>query len=470
MHGIELDRASFRDNSGFIFSKQGSLYRQVNSSYKEEFDAYVDSGLHQALVNKGYIVDHEEVSLDEYCRENLYKVIKPVFIPYLTYPYEWSFSQLQDAAKLTLDIQLLALDFGFTLKDASAFNIQFYQGRPVLIDTLSFTQYRQGPWVAYRQFCQHFLAPLLLKKYCDHRLGRMAELYIDGIPLDLASRLLPLRTWFSFNALSHIHLHSKMQSHYSASGVGGSQRMEKVSSKMGIGKLGALISNLKSYVEGLRWASANTEWGNYYENTNYSQTSMQGKQDLIESYLKKIGKPISLLADLGANNGHFSRLASQYSQRVVSFDVDELAVEQNYLKARAEGDTKILPVVLDLFNPSPSLGWGNEERNSFVCRGKFDVIIALALIHHLAISNNVPLKKIIRLLHKLVTDCLIIEFVPKSDSQVEHLLSTREDIFPDYHEQGFELALQGCFTIASKDKVPHSNRTLYCLKRESRLS
>ncbi|PKG56041.1 class I SAM-dependent methyltransferase [Shewanella sp. GutDb-MelDb] len=465
MDGIEVHSASFRDNSGFIFSKQGSLYRQVNSSYKEEFDAYVDSGLHQALVNKGYIVDHEEVNLDEHCRENVHKVIKPVLIPYLTYPYEWSFSQLQDAAKLTLNIQLLALDFGFTLKDASAFNIQFYEGRPILIDTLSFTQYKQGPWAAYRQFCQHFLAPLLLKKYCDHRLGRMAELFIDGIPLDLASRLLPLRTWFSFNTLSHIHLHSKMQSHYSASGDDGSQRMAKVNSKMDITKLGALITNLKSYVEGLRWSSANTEWGDYYDHTNYSKTSMQGKQDLIESYLKNLGKKVSLLGDLGANNGHFSRLASQYSHRVVSFDFDELAVERNYLKARAEGDTKLLPVVLDLFNPSPSIGWGNEERSSFVYREKFDVIIALALIHHLAISNNVPLNKIITLLHNLVTDCLIIEFVPKTDSQVEHLLSTREDIFPDYHEQGFEQALQGYFTVTSKDKVPDSNRMLYCLKR-----
>jgi hypothetical protein len=470
MQGIEVHRASFRDNSGFIFSKQGCLYRQVNSSYKEEFDAYVGSGLHQALVNKGYIVDHEEMSLDEHCRENVHKVIKPVLIPYLTYPYEWSFSQLQDAAKLTLDIQLLALDYGFTLKDASAFNIQFYEGRPVLIDTLSFTQYRQGPWVAYRQFCQHFLAPLLLKKYCDHRLGRMAELYIDGIPLDLASRLLPLRTWFSFNTLSHIHLHSKMQSHYSGSGDGGSQHIEKVSSKMDISKLGALTSSLRAYVEGLQWSSANTEWGDYYENTNYSQASMQGKQELIESYLKGFGKSVTLLGDLGANNGHFSRLASQYSHRVVSFDFDELAVEQNYLRVRAEGDKSILPVVLDLFNPSPSIGWGNEERNSFVYRGKFEVIIALALIHHLAISNNVPLKKIINLLQSLVTDYLIIEFVPKSDSQVEHLLATREDIFPDYHEQGFELVLQGCFTIINKDKVPHSNRTLYCLKRDSTLS
>ncbi|WP_299808082.1 class I SAM-dependent methyltransferase [uncultured Shewanella sp.] len=470
MDDIEVHRASFRDNSGFIFSKQGSLYRQVNSSYKEEFDAYVESGLHQALVKKGYIVDHEEMSLDEHCRDNVHKVIKPVLIPYLTYPYEWSFSQLQDAAKLTLDIQLLALDFGFTLKDASAFNIQFYEGRPVLIDTLSFAPYRQGPWVAYRQFCQHFLAPLLLKKYCDHRLGRMAELYIDGIPLDLTSRLLPVRTWFSFNALSHIHLHAKMQSRYSASGGNGSQQVEKMSSKMDISKLGALIESLKAYVEGLRCPSTNTEWSDYYENTNYTQASMLGKQELIEGYLKSFAKPVSLLADLGANNGHFSRLASKYSRRVVSFDFDELAVEQNYLKVRAEGDKNVLPVVLDLFNPSPSIGWGNEERSSFVDREKFEVIIALALIHHLAISNNVPLKKIIHLLHNLVTDYLIIEFVPKSDSQVEHLLATREDIFPDYHEEGFEQALQGCFTIMSKDIVPQSVRTLYCLKRDSTLS
>ncbi|MDO6677544.1 class I SAM-dependent methyltransferase [Shewanella sp. 4_MG-2023] len=465
MECFEVHRASFRDNSGFIFNWQGSLYRQVNASFSGEYEAYISSGLHQALVDKGFIVDHDEVELNGFSGPNHHKVIKPTLIPYLTYPYEWSFSQLQDAAKLTLEIQLLALQFGFTLKDASAFNIQFHQGRPILIDTLSFISYQKGPWLAYRQFCQHFLAPLLLKKYCDHRLGRMSELYIDGLPLDLTSQLLPIKTWFSFNAVSHIHLHSRAQSHYSASGGHGSERMESASVKMDSAKLGALTSNLLNYVSKLQVKADKTEWANYYGNTNYATDAMQGKVDLIESYLKNIAGKIQLLADLGANNGYFSRLASQYADNVVSFDIDEFAVEQNYLTVKAGDNKNVLPVVLDLFNPSASIGWANEERDSFVSRGKFEVVIALALIHHLAISNNVPLKKIVHLLSQMVTGWLIIEFVPKTDSQVEHMLATREDIFTDYHEQGFEQVLTGYFTIKNKDKVPNSDRTLYCLQK-----
>ena len=467
MDDIEIHKASFRDNSGFVFSHRGCLYRQVNRSFKEEFDSYIDSGLHQALVSRGYIVDHKEVELDFYHSNKAYKIIKPVYIPYLTYPYEWSFSQLQDAALLTLNIQLLALEFGFTLKDANAYNIQFYEGRPIFIDTLSFIRYEKGPWVAYRQFCQHFLAPLSLKKWCDHRLGRMAELYIDGVPLDLASRLLPIRSWFDFNTLSHIHLHSRMQDHYGAKAEQGNAQITKVKKQMNATKVGALIANLKSHVERLQWTSTKSEWGHYYENTNYENTAMQGKFSIIENYLLGLGKKISLLADIGANTGYFSRLSSKFSQQVVSFDIDEFAVEQNYIKAKAEGDKSILPVVLDLFNPSPSIGWRNDERSSFVHRGKFEVVIALALIHHLAITNNVPLEKIANLMHTLVTDFLIIEFVPKDDSQVKRLLETREDIFPNYHEQGFEQALQGRFNLVHKDRIPHSSRTLYFLERVS---
>ncbi|MFT5788735.1 MAG: hypothetical protein ACI8SJ_000842 [Shewanella sp.] len=467
MDRIEIHQASFRDNSGFIFRHLGCLYRQVNTSFKEEFDGYMKSGLHAALVDRGYIIEHEEVMLDAYQTENVYKTLKPQCVSYLTYPYEWSFSQLKDAALLTLDIQLLALEFGFTLKDASAYNIQFHEGRPVLIDTLSFIRYREGPWVAYRQFCQHFLAPLLLKKYRDHRLGRLAELYIDGVPLDLASRLLPARSWFSFGALSHLHLHAWMQRRFGASAAGKKQSLTPAWSQMDLSKLGALMSSLRTYIATLRWKSTDSEWGNYYDNTNYDEEAMQAKSELIRDYLSGFGRQIELLADLGANSGQFSRLARQFSRQVVSFDIDELAVEQNYLRVKQEGDKTILPVVQDLFNPSPAIGWGNHERDSFVERGRFEVVIALALIHHLAISNNVPLIKIIALLHALVTDWLIIEFVPKEDSQVQRLLATREDIFPNYHEQGFEEALKGRFDIMRKDRLPHSSRVLYCLKRES---
>ncbi|MCJ2376887.1 class I SAM-dependent methyltransferase [Vibrio sp. ZSDZ34] len=466
MNGFQEHDASFRDSSGFVFTHDGNLYRQVNEVFKDEFDAYINSGLHQALLDKGYVVDHKEVELMGNDTHEAYKILKPNYIPYLTYPYEWTFSQLKDAALLTLNIQLLALEYGFTLKDASAYNVQFFEGKPIFIDTLSFIRYTSGAWTAYRQFCQHFLVPLSLKKWRDYRLGRMAQLYIDGIPLDLASKLLPVRSWFNISTLSHIHLHAKMQAHYGNSTKERVVRAKKIKSNLTKTKLLALVNNLKHSVEGIDWLPRNSEWGNYYENTNYNSLAMDGKLDIVEKFLCSISKDIPLLADIGANAGNFSRLAAKYAKQVVSFDIDEVAVEHNYLAAKANKEISILPVVLDLFNPSPAIGYENKERISFSQRGNFQVIIALALIHHLAIVNNTPLNKIVDMFHSLVTEILIIEFVPKIDSQVKVLLETREDVFPDYHEDGFEEALQGKFTVVKKELVPDSCRTIYILYKD----
>ncbi len=186
--------SSFRDPSGFVFRHAGEVYRQVNAGYAGQFEHFLSSGLYDALVSKGYLIAHEDVSDPDIPRApDCHRILKPRAIPYISYPYEWSFSQLKDAAMLTLRIQTVALKHGFVLKDASAYNIQFDQGRPVFIDTLSFETYQEGaPWVAYRQFCQHFLAPLALMARIDVDLGKLLTTHIDCVPLSLASRLLPL--------------------------------------------------------------------------------------------------------------------------------------------------------------------------------------------------------------------------------------------------------------------------------------
>jgi len=191
--------SSFRDPSGFVFWQDGAIYRQINTIYKEDYDRLMTSGLHKALVEEGLIVSHEEVALQSAAPQVAYKVIRPDQVPFISYPYEWSFSQLKGAALATLRIQRKALDFGMSLKDCSAYNMQFMKGKPVFIDTLSFEKYQEGsPWVAYRQFCQHFLAPLALMSHRDSRLGQLLRIHLDGVPLDLASKLLPRRTHFSF--------------------------------------------------------------------------------------------------------------------------------------------------------------------------------------------------------------------------------------------------------------------------------
>ena len=450
---------SFRDPSGFLFFRDGSLYRQVNTCYKENYDLLAGSGLYDKLVKNNLLIPHEETDKSYALSDQAYKVIKPERVPFISYPYEWCFSQLKDAALTTLKIQKTALDFGMSLKDSSAYNIQFYNGKPVFIDTLSFEKYKEGePWVAYRQFCQHFLAPLTLMMYKDVRLNQLFRIYIDGVPLDLASSLLPLRTNFSFSLLSHIHLHAKSQKHYADKAVKPVHRQVKKIALLG------LVDNLQTAINKLSWKAAGTEWGDYYHDTNYSSTAQQHKKEIIETYLEKY-KPQNVW-DLGANNGFFSRVAAKKNIPTIAYDIDPVAVELDYLECRRNKETYLLPLLQDLTNPSPGIGWKNEERMSFIERGPADMAMALALIHHLAISNNVPFADIAVFFHK-VCKTLVIEFVPKNDSQVQRLLTTREDIFPHYTQQDFEKVFSGFFDIIGSESIKESERTLYLMRRKA---
>ena len=464
--------SSFRDPSGFVFSHNGSIYRQINESFAAAFDQFMESGLYQALVAKGYLISHEDVTASDIPREpGCHKVIAPQQIPYISYPYEWSFSQLKDAAMLTLRIQTVALKHGFVLKDASAYNIQFLNGKPVFIDTLSFEPYNEGsPWVAYRQFCQHFLAPLALIAYVDVDLGKLLVTHIDGVPLALASKLLPTRTRLNYALQAHIHLHAKLQSDY-ADAAGGSASNDSATnattkaSKAKLSSVGlqAIVESLANSVRKLEWKPPKTEWGDYYDHTNYSNDSTSRKQELVSQLLSNIGQPLRIVHDLGANTGEYSRIAANHADLVVSQDIDPVAVERNYRQVKASEPRNVLPLLQDLFSPSPAIGWANEERDSFRQRGRCDAILALALVHHLAISNNTPLDRIAALLAELA-DWLIIEFVPKSDSQVIRLLETRQDIFPNYTEAGFEQAFGEYFEISQKEPVTGSERSLYLLR------
>jgi ribosomal protein L11 methylase PrmA len=380
-------------------------------------------------------------------------------VPFISYPYEWSFGQLKDAALATLTIQNRALKLGMSLKDASAYNIQFFKGRPTLIDTLSFEIYKEGePWVAYRQFCQHFLAPLALMAYRDSRLSQLLRVHIDGIPLDLVSELLPGRTRLNFGIASHIHLHAAAQKRYADVVVSRARKGRTMSHDAFIG----LVESLRKTIQKLEWKPTGTEWSNYYAANNYTDKAFEHKKVIVGEWLGKIGA--KLVWDLGANTGIFSRVAIGKGAYVVSADIDPAAVEVNYRLVKQGKEQNILPLVLDLTNPSPAIGWENSERDTFIQRGPVDAVLALALIHHLAISNNVPLRRVA----EFFANCgewLIIEFVPKSDSQVLKLLSSREDIFIDYSFEGFEEAFNKRFIIKESKAVMDSERRMYLLKR-----
>lgn len=451
--------SSFRDPSGFLFRRDGRLFRQINQVYAEDYRLLMESGLHDRLVDKGLLIPHREVEIDPPGPDVAFRVIEPELVPFISYPYEWSFSQLQDAALTTLRIQKLALKHGMTLKDASAYNVQFHRGRPLIIDTLSFTAYEDGaPWVAYRQFCQHFLAPLALMAHKDVRLGSLLRTGIDGVPLDLASALLPLRTRLDMGLLMHIHAHAASQKKHEDRRK--SARDTTISSRAMVG----IVDSLRGCVRKLKWKPAGTEWGSYYSDTNYSDASLARKRELVAALLAQTDA--TTVWDLGANNGFFSRVASDRGLFTISSDIDPVAVEKNWREVKEKGEQNLLPLLMDLTNPSPDLGWDHAERTSFLGRGPADTVLALALIHHLAISNNVPLPRLAGFFAR-AGRWLIIEFVPKGDSQVDRLLATREDVFPDYHEAGFEAAFSQEFDIVSSESIEGSKRTLYLLKRRA---
>jgi hypothetical protein len=460
------NHGSFRDPCGFLFYRHNTLYRQVNNIYKDNYEQLNASGLYQQLVDKGLLVPHEEVDVEFMVPENGFKVIQPELIPFISYPYEWSFSQLKDAALTTLAIQEMAFEKGMSLKDASAYNIQFSKGKAIFIDTLSFEAYKEGePWVAYRQFCQHFLAPLALMSLKDIRLGQLLKVHIDGIPLDLAASLLPFSARFNMSTYMHIILHGKSQKRHESSTTKPIQNKHN-NNKPKVSKLGfqGIINSLKKAVQKLHWQPEGTEWDDYYNDTNYSNESMIHKEEIVSQYLSQTAP--KTVWDLGANDGRFSRLASQQKIHTVAFDVDPSAVEKNYLNVIKHNEQNMLPLMIDLTNPSAAIGWKNRERDSFIQRGPVDTVLALALIHHLAISNNVPLIKIADFFSTL-SKHLVIEFVPKEDSQVQRLLATREDVFPNYTQEEFKKEFSHYFDIQASTPVKNSKRTLFLLKRKS---
>jgi hypothetical protein len=420
------------------------------------------SGLYQDLVDRHLLISHAEVSPNLVASGDAYKIIQPEPVIFISYPYEWSFSQLKDAALTTLVIQKCALERGMSLKDASAYNIQFHNGQPVLIDTLSFERYQEGnPWTAYRQFCQHFLAPLALMSRQDVRLNQLLRVYIDGVPLDLASTLLPFRTRFSPSLLMHIHLHATAQKRYADQKIDKKTRRRQLSRNAFVG----LIDSLQAAVRRLTWTPVGTEWADYYTDTNYNSSAETHKRQLITDFLSRAQPQTAW--DLGANTGRYSRLASDQGIHTVACDIDPGAVELNYLECKEKSETHTLPLVIDLTNPSSDIGWHHKERDAMLRRGPADVVMALALVHHLAIGNNVPLDHLADFFSE-AGQWLIIEFVPKSDSQVQRLLAFREDIFSSYNQADFEKAFAPRFQIHAAEQIRESERSLYLMQRRQK--
>lgn len=457
---------SFRDPAGFIFVHNGELYRQVNLVGKQDYEFFMSSGLYAALSDAGLLVSHEELKAPPRLADSRlrYKIIKPTRVPFVSYPYEWTFSQLKDAALLTLGIQKIALVHGMILKDASAFNVQFVGNRAIFIDTLSFRIYKKGaPWDGYKQFCQHFIAPLTLAAYTSPAAISTLKVFLDGIPLNFAAQLLPAKSKMRWGQLAHLHLHAASQKRYDKANLNPKAKPRTISPTA----LQGLLSSLQKTISRLNLPKQRSEWGDYYDNTNYSSAAFTTKKKIVKQLLGKLPETPKVVWDMGANDGTFSELAAKLGADTVSFDIDYQAVEKNYAKERDNGMSKlILPLVQDLSNPSPALGWAHQERSSLEERGPADVALALALVHHLAIGNNSPLIDIASFFRSICRH-LIIEFIPKEDSKVEILLRGRNNIFTDYDIEHFEAAFGQHFKLISRVPVTGSRRVIYLYKAKA---
>lgn len=454
---VEVHSASFRDTAGFVFRHKGTLYRQVNPSGAVDYEALMSTGLYHELARLGWLVSHEEPDATPTTQLTAYKIIRPHELSVISYPYEWCFGQLKDAALLTLDIQLLALKFGMSLKDASAYNIQYDKCRPILIDTLSFEIYEEGaPWPAYRQFCSHFLAPLALMAKREIRLGKLSQNYINGIPLDLASKLLPIRTYLNPSLLAHLHLHAKTQQRYAS---GRKSHKQPLVSKIG---LTGLLTGLRHTIEKLCWSPVGTQWADYYESNNYSNTAFEYKRWLVDTLIAKTG--IGTVWDIGANSGTFSEIAARYATDVLSFDSDPAAVEQHYSRNKTSSQSHCLPLVMDITSPTPAIGWAGQERESLAQRGPANTIMMLAIIHHLVLSNNTPIVQV-RDYTASLCRFLIIEFVPLDDIQAQRLVRGRDNMFGDYNKLAFETVFSERFDLLESATILGTDRVIYLMKK-----
>jgi precorrin-6B methylase 2 len=455
MSDIALEPGSFRDRTARVFYHDGRIFRGLDASALREWEALSATGFYRTFSCKGSIVptrrgDISSLPLPE-SDHPWAGVLEHERLPFVSYPYEWSFEMLKDAALLQLDLVLSALEEGMSLKDASAYNIQWKGASPVFVDIASFyTREEREPWVGYRQFCQMFLYPLL-----PWMRGN-----IDGIDAEVCLRLMSARDYLRSGVLSHVYLQAKAQAAYSSTTRNVRADLQQAGFDARIIKANA--TGLRATISGLQWKPKSSTWSDYDKCGHYEATAAAQKQDFVREIAG--AREWSLVWDIGCNIGVFSRIAASRSGYVVAMDADHVAVDRLYRSLKTEGVPNILPLVVNITDPSPNLGWRNLERKRINERGRPDLVLALALIHHVVIGGNIPLGEFVQWLRDLGGD-LVIEFVTRDDPMVVTLLRNKDDHYFDYDEQVFERELSRRFRIAKRQALGSGTRILYYAQR-----
>lgn len=455
-----MDPASFRDPSGRVYIRDGRVFRTVMPCASEDFNYVKSTGLIEELEREGLIVESIQIdpaTLGEEAIGACYVMEHPR-LPFISYPYEWSFQALKTASLMFLDIQLRALAKGVTLSDASAYNIQFVGPKPIFIDRLSFRRYQEGEfWLGHKQFCEQFLNPLLLRSIFGIPHNQWYRGAQEGIASEDLVRLLPWKRKLTWKILTNVVLPVTFQKKATKELVAEQAKSYK-NRKLPLVTFRRILESLKEWISGLKPAdTGKSVWSDYAKTHSYSSEELEHKRKFVSIFIESL-KP-KLVWDLGTNIGDYAAVALKAgAEYVIGFDYDQKALEIAFSRAQEE-KLEYLPLFLDAANPTPDQGWAQRERKGLSRRLAANAILALAFTHHLAIGRNIPLSGLLKWLISLAPHG-VVEFVPKSDPMVKYMLSFREDIFQDYTEERFLSSLEAVARIVETEEVSSSGRRL----------
>jgi hypothetical protein len=456
------DPGSFRDPLAQVFVDDHAVWRGLSSEALADYQALAGSSFFPAALKRGDIVGTELVDVDAPIPGDWPGVLRHERIDVLSYPFEWSFEMLRDAARLQLDLTRQALAESLITKDSSAYNVQFVGAKPVFIDVSSFERLRRGePWAGYRQFCEMYLNPLYLQAVSDVPFQPLLRGRVDGVAPSTTAAMLGRGVRGRKGVFTHVRLHARAERRYADADRERDVRAELERAGFGVGLIDAQLKNLQRALDNMAWKRQESIWSDYTDRGHYSALDLTAKSEFVTDAIAGMGNSPKVL-DLGANDGHFSRVAVEAGARsVVAVDSDHLVIDRLYRRLRDEDETRILPLVVDLADPSPALGWRGRERPSFSTRMRPDLVLCLAVVHHLALTSNVPLEEIVGFLADFGA-ATVVEFPHRDDPMVVRLLSRkRRGLFDHYDVVRWEQALASRFEIVDRLTLPGATRTLF---------
>lgn len=453
---ISADPGSFRDPASRIHIHDGTVVRALTPRGVAAWTALKSAPFYSREVSSGNIIESTE---SDQIPEGFAGAIEHPRLPLITYPFEWTFTMLKDAALLQLELLERALRDGLTIKDATPYNIQFVAGRPVFIDVGSFERYRPGePWIGYRQFTRQFLFPLMLRAWAGVPFQPWLRGDPEGPTAAYMKSVLPLRKRLTPAALMHVSLQARMEERMSGEAVRQDLREAGFSAAMIL----ANVAKLKKLVASLDWSPGHTDWTEYGSCTHVGR-DRDAKGDFLRQALAR-SNPTRVL-DLGANDGFFSEIAAGSGAHAIAVDGDEGILESVYRSSKGKD---ISVVVTDLGNPSPSQGWAGIERPSLAERAHPDLVLAYGLIHHLIYTASIPPASVLDWLAGFESD-VVLEFVAPTDEMVGVLTANKQqtELHAGRSEEEFRNLLDERFEIASERKLEGGTRILFDLSPAS---